>query len=69
MLARLSLNITAGRTGFCRKVVRREGEQPEMIMMRSMALRRTRAAIAHFPKIVDRLRHFHVLRGAVRKLR
>src|SRR5260370_29154400 len=69
VLACLSLNVTAGRIGLCRKMVRREGKQPEVIMMRPMARKWTRAAIAHFPKIVDCLLHFHVLRGAVRKLR
>jgi hypothetical protein len=69
VLARLSLNITTGRAGLYRKMVRREGEQPEVIMMRSMAMRWTWAAIAHFPKIVGRLLHFHVLRGAVRQFR
>ena len=38
-------------------------------MMRAMAMRWTRAAIAHFPKIIDRLFHFGVLRGVNRKLR
>src|SRR5258707_4152888 len=69
ILARLSLNVRAGRIGLCPKMVRREGEQPEVIMMRPMAMRWTRTAIAHFPKIVDRLLHFGVLRGVVRKLR
>src|SRR6266404_5698560 len=69
ILARLSLNVRAGRIGLCPKMVRREGKQPEVIMMRPMAMRWTRTAIAHFPKIVDRLLHFGVLRGVVRKLR
>jgi hypothetical protein len=45
------------------------GKRPEVIMIRPMAMRWTRTAIAHFPKIVDRLLHFGVLRGVVRKLR
>src|SRR6476469_7440379 len=69
MLACLSLNVRAGRIGLCPKLVRREGKQPEVIMMRPMTLRWTRTAIARLPKIVDRLLHFGVLRGAVRKLR
>src|SRR5260370_8508395 len=69
VLGGLSLKATAGRIGLCLKMVRREGKQPEVIMMRPMARRWTRAAIAHFPKSVDCLLHFHVLRGAVRKLR
>src|SRR5438876_807242 len=59
----------AGRIGLYLKMVRREGKHPEVIVMRAMAMRWTRAAIAYFPKIVDRLLHFGVLRGAVRKLR
>jgi hypothetical protein len=55
VLARLSLNVTAGRIGLCLKMIRREGEQPEVIMMRPMTMRWTRAAIARLPKIVDRL--------------
>ena len=69
VLACLSLNVTAGRVGLCPKLVRRESKQPEVIMMRPMAMRWTRAAIAYFSKIVDRLLQFGVLRGAVRKLR
>src|SRR5713101_9471468 len=69
ILACLSLNVRAGRIGLCPKMVRREGKQPEVIMMRPMAMRWTRTAIAHFPKIVDRLLHFGVPRGVVRKLR
>src|SRR5258706_14056348 len=37
-------------------------------MRRPMAMRWTRTAIAHFPKIVDRLLHFGGLGGVVRKL-
>ena len=66
-LACLSFNAAA--RGLCPKMVRREGKQPEVIMMRAMAIRWTRAAIAHFPKIIDRLLHFGVLRGVNRKLR
>ena len=67
ILACLSFNAAA--RGLCPKMVRREGKQPEVIMMRAMAIRWTRAAIAHFPKIIDRLLHFGVLRGINRKLR
>jgi len=69
VLACLSLNVTAGRVGLCPKLVRRESKQPEVIMMRPMAMRWTRAAIVYLPKIVDRLPQFGVLLGVDRKLR
>ncbi|OAF02437.1 hypothetical protein AYJ54_27275 [Bradyrhizobium centrolobii] len=62
VLACLSLNVTAGRIGLCRKVLHREGKQPEVIMMRPMAMWWTRPAIANFPKIVDCLLHSRGLR-------
>ena len=68
-LSKFLPDVRAGRIGLCPKMVRREGKQPEVIMMRPMAMRWTRAAIAYFPKIVDSLLQFGVLRGAVRKLR
>lgn len=69
VLACLSLNVTAGRIGLCLKIVHREGKQPEVIMMRPMAVRWARAAIAQLPKIVDRLLHFGDLRGVDCKFR
>lgn len=68
VLARLSFNVTTRRIGLCGKVLHREGQQPEVIVMRPMAMRWTRAAIAHFAKIVDRLLQSGVLRGVDCKL-
>jgi hypothetical protein len=68
-LASLSLDVRAGRIGLCPKVVGREGEQPEVVVMRPMAMGRTRAAIACSPEIVDRLLDILVPRGTVRKFR
>lgn len=49
------------------QVLRGEGEKPEVIAVRPVAMRGTRAAVAQLPKIVDRLFHFCVLRGPDRK--
>jgi hypothetical protein len=63
------LDVTAGRIGLCPKMVRREGKKPEVIVVWPMAVRRTRAAIARFPKIVEGLLLLCVLPGPLRKLR
>jgi len=64
-LASLSLDFGARCIGLCPKMVSREGEQPEVVVVRPMALGRTRAAIACFPEIVDRLLDILVQRGTV----
>src|SRR5919109_962926 len=68
VLACLSLDVTAGCAGPCSKLIGRKGKQPEMVMVRPMAMRWTRAAIAHFPEIIDRLLDVLVPRGTLRKL-
>jgi len=50
-------------------MVGREREQPEVVVVRFMAMGRTRAAIPHFAKIVDRLLDVLVLRGTDSKFR
>lgn len=63
------LDVTAGRIGLCPKMIRREGKKPEVIVVWPMAVRRTRAAIARFPKIVEGQLFLCVLPGPLRKLR
>jgi hypothetical protein len=46
------LDLGAERIGLCLKMVDREGEQPEVVVMRPVAMGRTRAAIASFAEIV-----------------
>ena len=62
-----SLDVPARRIAVHSQVLRGEGEKPEVIAVGPVAMRRTRAAIARLPKIVDRLFHFFVLRGPDRK--
>jgi hypothetical protein len=68
-LASLSLDFRAGRIGLCPKMVGREREQPEVVVVRPMAMGRARAAIACSPEIIDRLLDILVLRSTFRKLR
>ena len=48
----------------CLKLFDREGEQPEVVVVRPVAMGRTWAAIASFAEIVDRLLYILVLRSA-----
>jgi hypothetical protein len=48
VLACRLLDLRAGRIGPCLKMVDREREQPEVVVVRPMAMGRTRAAIASF---------------------
>lgn len=68
VLARLALDVAAGRIGLYPQMLGRNSKQPEVIMVRPMAMRWARPAIARFSKIIDRLFHRRVLRGAFRKL-
>jgi hypothetical protein len=50
VLACLSLDLRAGRIGLCLKFLDREGEQPEVVVVRPVTMGWTRAAIASFAK-------------------
>src|SRR5512139_507347 len=67
VFARLLLDVAAGRTGRHPKTIRGECKQAEVIVMRSVAPRRARAAIARLPKIVDGLLQLAVVRGIFRE--
>lgn len=67
-LASFSLDVTAGRVGLCPKMVGRESKQPEVVVVRPMAMGRTRAAITRSSEIIDRLLDILVLRRTDCKL-
>ena len=69
MGAQIDADLRRRRRIVLRQPVDIDGKNRDLVMMRLIAERWTRAAIAYFPKIVDRLLQFGVLRGAVRKLR
>ena len=69
IFACLSLDVRARRIGLRRKMVGREGEQPEAVVVWPVTTGRTRTAVAGLSEIIDRLLYILALRGTDSKFR